>query len=353
VSPSPLEDYPNLAGSDEEAARRFNLTKSSDPFPEIQSSLLNSADIYDYVRMTGMLYPFNSEPTALKSASYLAPIRGRCIWWDDGGKQYDMRLEEGKDEELVLGPNSITFVQIEPYLRLPDYIALRFNLKITHVHRGILLGTGPLVDPGFVGQLLIPLHNLTPNTYRLGRREGLIWIEFTKTSEIPLVERRNQNTLGLRRRGKYIPFPTSKNEIQPLEYLRKASPQSPVRSSIPEAILKSRDQAEKATKTVKVLTGIGILGLVALTITTWALIHQVWKVIDEVRHQLISEAAIVQEKTRKTEELEKQLGNIKVQNTDKFSLLQEEVDRLKVGSSRAHIPPGDMQKQPLQGARPK
>jgi hypothetical protein len=82
----------------------------------------------------------------------------------------------------VLPANPITFVQVEPEFRLPNYIALRFNLRITHVHRGLLLGTGPLVDPGFRGKLLIPMHNLTASDYELATKEALIWIEFTKTT---------------------------------------------------------------------------------------------------------------------------------------------------------------------------
>ncbi|MCW5797824.1 MAG: hypothetical protein KIT40_04945 [Nitrospira sp.] len=353
MSPSPLEDYPSLAESDEEAARRFNLTKSSDPFPEIQPSLLNSADIYDYVRMTGMLYPFNPDPKSLKSASYLAPIEGRCLLWDDREKLQDIWLKEGKDEELVLGPNSITFVQVQPFFRLPDYIALRFNLTITQVHRGILLGTGPLVDPGFVGRLLIPLHNLTPNTYRLGRGEGLIWIEFTKTSEILTDTQKMVRSIDVKRRGKYVEFPRRKNELEPLDYLRKASPQRPVMSSIPKAILESRDLAEGAASSVKWLTGVGLVGVVALSVAMLALIHQAWKVVDEVRHQLKSEAGIVEEKTRKIDELEKQLEIVKNQSADKFSLLQAQIDRLKSKGSSPHVQPGDTRQNPAQGARPK
>ena len=65
---------------------------------------------------------------------------------------------------------------------MPDFIALRFNLQIQHVHRGLLLGTGPLVDPGFWGKLCIPLHNLTDQDYEIPKEEGLIWLEFTKTT---------------------------------------------------------------------------------------------------------------------------------------------------------------------------
>ena len=59
-------------------------------------------------------------------------------------------------------------------MRLPNYIAVQFNLRITHVHRGLLLGTGPLVDPGFHGKILIPLHNLTSEKYIIRADEGLI-----------------------------------------------------------------------------------------------------------------------------------------------------------------------------------
>ncbi|TRL36303.1 hypothetical protein FM996_05085 [Methylosinus sporium] len=81
--------------------------------------------------------------------------------------------------------NSIIFVETDLEFRLPDYIAIRFNLQIRHVHRGLLLGTGPLVDPGYWGKLCIPLHNLTNQDYLIPLEEGLIWVEFTKTTSTP------------------------------------------------------------------------------------------------------------------------------------------------------------------------
>jgi deoxycytidine triphosphate deaminase len=342
VSSPPFEDYSDFAKTDEEAARRFEMAKSIDPFPEIQPSLLNSADVHDYVRATGMIYPFNVK--SLKSASYEAGIRGRCIWWDDSGKQCEVVLEDGKGEELTLNPNSITFVQVEPYFRLPDYIALRFNLKITHVHRGILLGTGPLVDPGFAGRLLIPLHNLTPNTYRFGRGEGLIWVEFTKTSELPTIGRGSKNELGSSRRGEYIHFPQKKWDIQPLDYLRKASPQSSVRSSIPEAVLQSRNEAIKARQWAQWLTIGGVVGLVVLAIATWTLIQETWRVAGEVRNQLMQEVGGEREQTSKIDELQKQLQSIDTRMTNKISTLQEQVDKMKDDVVRVRTSPANIRK---------
>src|SRR2546425_2367356 len=230
-------DYTVLAASDADATERFAEFQAADPLPSVPASLLNSADVLDYVRLTGMLYPFH--PDKLKSASYEAAIRGRCIWWDEAGSQKETDLVG--DKTFTLGPNSIAFVQVEPIFRLPDYMAIRFNLKISHVHRGLLLGTGPLVDPGFVGKLMIPLHNLTTNTYNFRAGEGLIWIEFTKMSPHKIWHRDKD---AHPRIGQYVPFPPQKKKLSPEDYFAKASQNNPIRSSIPAAIQEGRQSAQ-------------------------------------------------------------------------------------------------------------
>src|SRR5205809_514104 len=123
-------DYPEIAQDDAEAEARFQGAQRVDPFPDIPPSLLNSADITDYVRVTGMIAPFHLDK--LKSASYEAAIAGRCMWWDERREWKEVRLEKPGDK-FVLQANSISFVQVEPKFRLPDFIVLRFNLKIKHV----------------------------------------------------------------------------------------------------------------------------------------------------------------------------------------------------------------------------
>lgn len=241
-----LEDY--LAPDDEEALKRFNNYKSKDPFPEIPPALLNSADVFDYVAVTGMIHPFNH--TKLKSASYAVPILGKVVYWDENNKKQVEIIE--RNQEFILRPNSIAFVTIEPKLRLPDYIAFRFNLKITNVYRGILLGTGPLVDPGFDGKLSIPLHNLTTNDYKFVGGEDLIWMEFTKLSPNQRWQRNNENSSEpISRVGEYKEFPPGKALPDVEGYLRKADPHRSIRSSIPDILLNTKDSAEKAKESAE------------------------------------------------------------------------------------------------------
>ena len=240
------EDY--RAPNDEEALERFNNYKSKDPFPEIPPALLNSADIFDYVAVTGMIHPFDD--AKLKSESYAVHILGKVFYWDEKNDKQVKIIEKG--QEFILRPNSIAFVTIEPKLRLPDYIAFRFNLKITNVYRGILLGTGPLVDPGFDGKLSIPLHNLTTNDYKFVGGEDLIWMEFTKLSPNQRWHTSDDNTSdSITRVGQYKEFPPGKALPDVEGYLRKADPHRSIRSSIPDILLNAKESAEKAKESAE------------------------------------------------------------------------------------------------------
>jgi deoxycytidine triphosphate deaminase len=344
-------DYDAVAATDAEARARFESARSRDPFPEIPPSLLNSADVYDYVRVTAMLHPFR--PGDLKPASYEARIAGKCIWWDEAGRRHELDLG-GNADQFVLRNNSIAFVQVEPYFRLPDYIALRFNLKITYVHRGILLGTGPLVDPGFEGRLLIPLHNLTTNDYTFRSGEGLIWMEFTKTS--PLPGSPGNPVTAVTRRGVYEPFPDKKKRLQPHDYLAKAAPHTHIRSSIPEATRMSSEAAERsardagaaaqAAEDVERRTGDlerrirryslwsvigGAIAVVALAIATWSLIQDTWNVARSVDQTLRQEITTRQQESRRLDEIARRVESLDKVVNERRSTSGSRVRDLRTG----------------------
>lgn len=233
-----LEKEVELSFCDNEAKRRYEQFLSKDPYPNIEAALLNSADIFQYVAKTGMIYPFH--PDKLQGASYEVDIRGTVIWWDEEKKEEHIEQLTKPGDSFKLEPNSIAFVTLEPMFRIPDYLALRFNLKIVHVYKGLLLGTGPLVDPGFVGRLSIPLHNLTANTYTFHAGDGIIQMEFTKLSRNDIWLTKKGNTSGLYKRKWIRPGRTLK------EYIARAlegSGDTVVKSAIPNEVSKVREQS--------------------------------------------------------------------------------------------------------------
>ncbi len=277
----------DFASDDAQAENRANTFRDLDPFRSIEPALLSSAEIEDYARITGMIYPFHI--TNLKSASYGASILGRHLLWLPNGDQVTKRFIDG-ETPCKLPANSISFVEIEPKFRLPNYIGLRFNLAITHVHRGLLLGTGPLIDPGFWGRILIPIHNLTESEYVIPASDILVWFEFTKTSH-----GRNDASLAPdigTRLAKPTLFPARKTNLSSEEYLYRASHGQPIRNSIPSAISTARKsaldagysaEAAKASNEAmfKRITGFGAAGVLAVFVALIAVYFQVKGIVHD------------------------------------------------------------------------
>jgi deoxycytidine triphosphate deaminase len=264
--PRPGAPWPQ---SSEEAKERFSQWDETDPFPGIEPALLNSAHVEQYALATGMVYPFY--PDRLKSASYPIAIAGDVVYWDNRDRMRTIDLRKGATERFRLRRNSIAYVTLEPVFRLPQYIAIRFNLKIDNVYRGLLLGTGPLVDPGWAGRLSFPLHNLTTNDYWFDAGEEIIWVEFTKVS--PLDRWKPEKATPAAPPGTYRPYPDVKRGGTVKTRLTAAAPHQTIRSSLEEAY----DRAEKAaalTNRIQVWGAtallVGLATLVALVVDVLA-----------------------------------------------------------------------------------
>jgi deoxycytidine triphosphate deaminase/polyhydroxyalkanoate synthesis regulator phasin len=273
----------NYAKTDGEAEERFLKYKSKDPFPIIKPALLNTADIADYVAATGMIHPF--KPEKLKSASYEIEIGGEVLYWSED--EDENHIENFSSEEITFHKNSITYVSVASKFRLPDYIALRFNLQIEHVHRGLLLGTGPLINPGFRGRLMIPIHNLTSNDYKIKAGTDLIGVEFTKISH----NERWSSDIDNPREGKYQPNLMKKDNKKFKEYLRKCLPLGvgTVRSSLSSTLSDMSKQLADSKATLKkirnlatLIGAVTIFGLFALLFTTWGIISDANKYVSDI-----------------------------------------------------------------------
>jgi deoxycytidine triphosphate deaminase/uncharacterized small protein (DUF1192 family) len=263
-----LPRHQGYAKTREEALERSKAHRTVDPFPELPAALLSSEHIQAYVRQTGMLYPFFPRPDGpLKAASYEINPGGSFIYWDPKTRKKIINAV-GENTPLVLPANSITFVELQSEFFLPDYIAVRFNLRIQHVHRGILLGTGPLVDPGFSGRLLVPLHNLTSDEYKINATDGLIWIEFTKTSRGKIIER------GDGWEDQFIATDQAKTNRSVEVYFEKANRNNPIQSSLQQSVeeikvrVKSAESAAKNSKNYLVtILGVGLISILGAAVS--------------------------------------------------------------------------------------
>jgi deoxycytidine triphosphate deaminase len=214
----------------------------------IPDTLLTSRHIIEVAKATGIVSPFfyseGLRKDRLKKAAYEGRVGSKAYIYKDKNSPEKI-FDASTDEYLKVPRNSIVFVESDLDFRIPDFIALRFNLQIQHVHRGLLLGTGPLIDPGFWGKLCIPLHNLTDEDYEIPKNEGLIWIEFTKTT-LP-------SDMADKARAPQASAKERKEHWDIEKFLHKAADQYrghkvPIKSSLPTMFKKANDAVEKSAE---------------------------------------------------------------------------------------------------------
>jgi hypothetical protein len=204
----------------------------------------------------------------------------------------------------------------------------------------VLLGTGPLVDPGFYGRLLIPLHNLTSANYDIDTNEALIWIEFTKTTFgfVPKEE------LAAQSRG-LIGFPPDKRWLTPEQYLRKANGPNPIRSSIPSAILQAKEAAHEAKTSADAslealrkmrsdIWSYSLIGLAALAIALYQIGQQFGSMVQNAQGLI---AAVQQGAISDTKAVTDKAN----QSQDRIDKLTARVDELnsQLDVLRSQVPP--------------
>jgi deoxycytidine triphosphate deaminase len=155
-------------------------------FKDKMGPVLLADEIREYVEKYGLLiadkdYFFEKN---LKGASYSMRPDPEGAWqYNEQGEQSKVDIEEDdKGKYYRVKQNSLVYIRLQQQLILPFYIIGRHNLTIKYVYQGLLLGTGPQVDPGWRGKLYIPLHNLTNRDVKVYLDESFVSIDFVRTS---------------------------------------------------------------------------------------------------------------------------------------------------------------------------
>jgi deoxycytidine triphosphate deaminase len=263
-----------------DAADRYVLFKTEDPFTSIPPALLHSGHLASYAITTGMIDPFDVQQLT-KPATYLVPVEGECRYCDEKGILQSFYLSRDPAKKALyldvrdhvrLAPNSVCFLTLAPEFRMPSYIAARFNLLIRDVYRGLLVGTGPLVDPGFTGKLSIPIHNFTSREYFIEASEGLVYFEFTKMSWTNPSSGRAVPSWLPSPVDCQPPFPASKSSRRGLDdYLRSATGGGPPASAIGPTMAKMSSLVSSARFRIELASVVGIAGIVAFLVGAWSI----------------------------------------------------------------------------------
>lgn len=286
----------------------------------IPPGMLSSPQIRRYIK-NGLLVHLPEGQETIETSKHLKPAT-----YDMRLGDFAVRFEVGKRKEISLGkedksfprvfsrlvlpPNSLTLVSTHEEFVLPTDVIARFNLKVGLVHQGLLLGTGPIVDPEFSGKLNIPIHNFSSQAVTIGYLDPLIAVEFTKT--LPPDKKdyvQNENAKGNQK-----------------SYISKAGY---VESSVYRAIEESKLVTRRQTK---VLWGslIGaIVAILAIFFTLSGVINDVGSRVDGL-HAIYSTQDIIDFKKASNDiaNIRAQLNTLSVQS-ENLEGLSEKLDQIE------------------------
>jgi hypothetical protein len=194
-----------------------------------------------------------------------------------------------------------------------------------------------LVDPGFVGRLLIPLHNLTSKDYCLVGGDGLIWVEFTKLSP-----HADWAPAGMARANaqEYWPFPSTKRNKSAQYYFNKASDGTPARSSIPLEVSAAKADAAKALRKTRWFTWGGVIAVIALLVPTLDLISNANK-------NVADSSKTISDYRKTVDELERKLDDLRA----KVKVVEADLESQRKLSGASNHPDKSQSKRPSKDGR--
>jgi len=103
---------------------------------------------------------------------------------EQGATTSGKRMVDIKDVGYIaLEPGDFGVVTVYEKIELGAQYAARFGLRSKYARKGLIATTGPQIDPGYRGRLIIGLTNLTPKPVSLPYKDDLISLEFHRLEE--------------------------------------------------------------------------------------------------------------------------------------------------------------------------
>lgn len=84
---------------------------------------------------------------------------------------------------LLIQPGDFAIVNVLEEIKLNTQHTGRFGLRSKYARKGLIATTGPQVDPGYQGRLIIGLTNLAPTPVSLSFKDDFVSMEFHRLEE--------------------------------------------------------------------------------------------------------------------------------------------------------------------------
>jgi len=287
---------------------------------KLSGPVLLAEEIREYITKYGLLIANDFYSKNLKGASYaMRPAPDYKAWrFRENGEK--VTLYKGKDLNhkyyYEVPPNSLVYIRLLQKLRLPYYIIGRFNLKVTYTYKGLLLGTGPQVDPGYEEYLNIPLHNFTESHIKIYLDKSFVSIDFVRTAPLQLGEKipksraeflDEKNNEWEELRLKLCPQPIKKlrrNEIE--DYVEEERPSSFLGGFVP----KLEENEKRINESLKKVDRRNYLNWGIMVALILALLTAIYMTYSHLDMKVENTKLIIYQEVKERASLSEQLRNL-------------------------------------------
>lgn len=260
----------------------------------ISAGMLSSPQIAFCVKEYDIIHNFDAK--CLGPATYNMRL-GKIAFIKEHDSLMTVKLGESEDrnrgiqEFVELKPNALIFVTTYEKFNLPKDIIARFNLKSKWVHRGLLLGTGPIVDPELVARLLIPIHNFSSEPVQLHYKKEIISVEFTRTLNPSTTFDDKSHVVSESDTIKYVP--NENRFFNPEKYKDRAG--KIVSSSVLKRLEEYHEESLKFKSTLNKIRSYSLVGAVALFIALATLTYTTWSLIADAQHAVAEASNVIKQ----------------------------------------------------------
>ncbi len=148
-----------------------------DPLKNEPPGLLLSDQIAYYAKNCDMISPYRVED--LRPSYYTLHV-GDEYWV--GREQF--KIKSG--ERMTIPKNGFVYIRVKEIFNIPFYIVARYSLCVKQVYRGLMLDNGLQIDPGYRGNINVPVYNFTDDEKHFKSGDPLLAMEFSRTTQFNL-----------------------------------------------------------------------------------------------------------------------------------------------------------------------
>jgi len=139
-----------------------------------RGGIVDHQTMLDLLRAGTLLKPYQEDRT--QRASYDLRLGDQLLF--DGG----VVSLTAQRPTFSIPPYSFIIAESLEKADLPKFLSGRFDLRVSHFMKGIILSNGPQVDPGFRGALFCMLYNASDRPVPIKQGEHFATIEFHTTA---------------------------------------------------------------------------------------------------------------------------------------------------------------------------